>query len=88
MKTYEDLRKGYMVAVSQKIKEGDKERIISFEGRIIKSRGVGPNKMLTVRQEIDKIDVDRIFPLNSPSIVKIERIEEKKKKKRKSKKKK
>lgn len=75
-----DLRRGNAVKVYQKLIEGKKERIIAFQGKIIKSRGAGNNKMITVRQFIDGVDVDRLFPLNSPAIVKLENIEIKRKK--------
>lgn len=78
-----DLRAGMAVKVYQKFNDGKKERIIAFQGKIIKSRGIGDNKMVTVRQFVDGIDVDRIFPINAPSIVKLENITEKKKKTRK-----
>ncbi len=78
-----DLRAGMAVKVFQKFVEGKKERIVAFQGKIVKSRGAGPDKMVTVRQFIDGVDVDRIFPLNAPGIVKLENIEIKKKKSRK-----
>jgi large subunit ribosomal protein L19 len=78
-----DLRTGNAVKVYQKIVEGKKERIVAFQGKIVKSRGAGDNKMVTVRQFIDGVDVDRLFAVNSPVIVKLENIEIKKKKTRK-----
>lgn len=78
-----DLRRGMAVKVYQKLVEGKKERVIAFQGKIMKSRGFGDSKMVTVRQFVDGVDVDRIFPLNAPSIVKLENIEIKKKKSRK-----
>jgi hypothetical protein len=48
-----DLRTGNAVKVYQKIVEGKKERIVAFQGKIVKSRGAGDNKMVTVRQFID-----------------------------------
>jgi large subunit ribosomal protein L19 len=78
-----DLRRGMAVKVYQKFIEGKKERIVAFQGKIMKSRGAGNTKMITVRQFVDGVDVDRIFPLNAPAIVKLENIEIKKKKNRK-----
>lgn len=78
-----DLRAGMAVKVYQKFVEGKKERIIAFQGKIMKSRGKGEDKMVTVRQFIDGVDVDRIFPVNAPGIIKLENIEIKKKKSRK-----
>lgn len=77
------LKRGDAIKVYQKISEGKKDRIIAFQGKIIKSRGTGSNQMLTVRQFVDGVDVDRIFPLSAPSIVKIENLEIKEKKSRK-----
>lgn len=78
-----DLRAGNAVKVYQKLVEGKKERTIAFQGKVIKSRGQGANQMITVRQFVDGVDVDRIIPVTAPSIVKIENIEIKKKKNRK-----
>jgi len=76
-----DVRRKNVVKVSQKIKEGKRERVISFTGEVVKSRGVGDNKMITVRQNIDGIDVDRIMPVMHPSLVSIEVIAKKAKRK-------
>lgn len=78
-----DLRRGNAVKVYQRLVEGKKERIIAFQGKIIKSRGSNGDQMLTVRQFVDGVDVDRIFPVSAPSIIKLENIEIKKKKSRK-----
>lgn len=78
-----DLRRGMAVKVYQKFVEGKKERVVAFQGKIVKSRGAGEDRMVTVRQFIDGVDVDRIFPLNAPGIIKLENIEIKKKKSRK-----
>lgn len=75
-----DIRRKNIVKVSQKIKEGKRERVISFTGEVIKSRGIGDNKMITVRQNLDGVDVDRILPVVHPSLVKIEVLQKKAKK--------
>ncbi len=72
-----DVRRKNVVKVSQKIKEGKRERVISFTGEVIKSRGIGDNKMITIRQNIDGVDVDRIMPIMHPSLVKVEVLQKK-----------
>ena len=60
---------GDLVRVNTKVKEGGKERIQTFEGTVIKVRGRGASKMFTVRKIASGgIGVERIWPLNSPSI--------------------
>ena len=68
-----ELRSGYTVRVQQKIREGDKERLQAFEGLIIKiSSGYGPSKTMTVRKVVDGVGVEKIFPIHSPNIARIE----------------
>ena len=68
-----DLRSGDTVKVHQKIKEGDKERIQIFEGVIIaKKHGTGISGTMTVRKIVDGVGVERVYPIHSPSIDKIE----------------
>ncbi len=68
-----DLKPGYTVAVHQKIKEGEKERVQIFEGLIIAiGSGHGADKTFTVRKVVEGIGVERIFPLYSPRIEKIQ----------------
>ena len=68
-----EIRPGDVVKVHQKIKEGDKERIQIFEGVVIaKKHGKGISSTLTVRKVVDQVGVERIFPLHSPSLEKIE----------------
>ena len=73
LKKLPELRPGDTIKVHQKIKEGDKERIQLFEGIIIgKKHGVGIPATITVRKIIDGVGVEKIFPIHSPSIDKIE----------------
>jgi large subunit ribosomal protein L19 len=64
---------GDTVRVQVKIKEGDKERLQAFEGVVIAHKG-GPQASITVRKISFGQGVERIFPLNSKVIDKIERI--------------
>ena len=73
MKDIPDLKPGDTIKVHQKIKEGDKERIQIFEGIIIaKKHGSGIPGTITVRKIVDGIGVERVFPIHSPSLGKIE----------------
>ncbi len=65
---------GDTLRVHTKIKEGDKERIQIFEGVVIQRRGKGTGETFTVRKISSGVEVERIFPLHSPNIIKIERI--------------
>jgi len=68
-----EFKAGDTVRVYQKIKEGDKERTQVFEGIVIcRKHGKGISATFTVRKVIDGIGVERIFPLHSPTIEKIE----------------
>ena len=66
-----DFVPGDTIRVHVKIKEGDKERLQAFEGVVI-SRSRGPQASFTVRKMSFGQGVERIFPLHSPTISKIE----------------
>ena len=68
-----NVRPGDTVLVHQKIKEGGKDRIQIFEGLVIaRKHGTGIPATITVRKVVDGIGVERVFPIHSPSIDKIE----------------
>lgn len=68
-----DIRPGDTIRIYQKIKEGDKERTQVFEGLVIaRKHGKEMGATLTVRKVISEIGVERIFPIHSPTIEKIE----------------
>ncbi len=63
---------GDTVKVHVKIKEGDKERIQIFQGTVIAKGGHGANQSFTVRKISAGVGVERVFPLFSPSVAKID----------------
>ncbi len=63
---------GDTINVHVRIIEGDKERIQVFQGVLIGQRGRGINRTITVRRIVANEGVERIFPLHSPRIAKIE----------------
>ena len=63
---------GVTITVSYKIKEGNKERIQQYRGVVIRISGHGTKKRFTVRKMSDGVGVERIFPIESPFIEKIE----------------
>jgi large subunit ribosomal protein L19 len=65
---------GDTVNVHVKVKEGDKERVQEFQGIVLGMRGSGMNSTFTVRKISDGVGVERIFPMHSPRIAKIEKV--------------
>ncbi len=63
---------GDTVTVHYKIKEGNKERIQQYQGVVIQRNGTGVTETFTVRKISNSIGVERIFPVNSPNIDKVE----------------
>lgn len=78
-KNVPDIQSGDTVKVHLKVKEGSKERVQIFEGLVIATRhGKTLDGSFTVRKESFGVGVERVFPLHSPRIVKIERIKQSK----------
>lgn len=65
-------KSGDTVTVHYKIKEGNKERIQQYQGVVIQRKGNGATETFTVRKISGGVGVERIFPLNSPNIAKVE----------------
>jgi large subunit ribosomal protein L19 len=65
-------RPGDTVRVHVRVKEGDKERIQVFEGVVIRRRRGGASATFTVRKISYGVGVERIFPVESPSVAKLE----------------
>jgi large subunit ribosomal protein L19 len=63
---------GDTVSVHYKIREGNKERIQIYQGVVIQRNSVGVNETFTVRKMSNGVGVERIFPINSPNIDKID----------------
>ena len=62
---------GDTVDVHTKIKEGDKERTQVFAGTVIAANGRGLTRTFTVRRIVSSEGVERVFPVNSPNVLKI-----------------
>ena len=69
---FPEFKPGDIIKVYHKIFEGDKERIQTFQGTVLQIRGAKEAKTFTVRKISRGIGVERIFPMNSPLITKIE----------------
>ncbi|MDR2878851.1 MAG: 50S ribosomal protein L19 [Fusobacteriales bacterium] len=67
-----NFKAGDTIAVHYKVTEGNKERIQVFEGVVIRVSGGGISKNFTVRKVSSGVGVERIMPINSPLIEKIE----------------
>ncbi len=67
-KDFPNFKAGDNITVNYKIVEGNKERIQSFKGDVLKRQGNGFTQTFTVRKISDGIGVERLFPLYSPNI--------------------
>lgn len=63
---------GDTITVTIRIREGSKVRLQNFRGVVLQRRGAGATETFTIRKMSDNIGVERVFPVNSPTIVKIE----------------
>ena len=66
------IRIGDTVRIHNKIKEGNKERIQMFEGRVIAKHGGGISETFTVRRVSYGCGVEKTFPLHSPNVAKVD----------------
>src|SRR5690606_22235472 len=67
-KDFPKFKAGDNITVNYKIVEGNKERIQSFKGDVLKRQGRGFTQTFTVRKISDGVGVERVFPLYSPNI--------------------
>jgi large subunit ribosomal protein L19 len=67
-----DFRAGDTVRVAVRVVEGERERVQTFEGIVIRRRGSGLSKTFTVRKLSFGVGVERTFPVHSPMISRIE----------------
>ena len=65
-------KSGDTVSVHYKIREGNKERIQIYQGVVLQRNSAGANETFTVRKMSNGVGVERIFPINSPNIDKVE----------------
>lgn len=63
---------GDTVNVHVKIREGNKERVQQYQGVVIQRRGSGATETMTVRKISNGVGVERVFPIHSPTLDKIE----------------
>ena len=63
---------GDTVRVAVRIKEGERERVQNFEGTVIARRHGGVAETFTVRRTASGVGVERVFPINSPLVEKVE----------------
>ena len=72
MNEFPEFSSGDTITVYYKIKEGNKERTQHFKGVVLQRRGSGTTETFTIRKMSGGIGVERIFPINSPILEKIE----------------
>jgi len=69
---YPEFKSGDTITVYYEIKEGEKSRTQFFKGVVIQIKGTGKTKTFTIRKMSGTVGIERIFPLNLPTIKKIE----------------
>ena len=67
-----DFRAGDTVKVYVKVVEGTRERVQMYEGVVIARSGAGVREMFTVRRISYGVGIERVFPVNSPNVAKVE----------------
>ena len=72
MRDFPVFKSGDNITVYYTIKEGNKQRTQFFKGDVIQRKGSGATETFTIRKISNSIGVERIFPINSPIIEKIE----------------
>ncbi|MGI4727237.1 MAG: 50S ribosomal protein L19 [Janthinobacterium lividum] len=70
--SFPSFKSGDTISVHYKIREGNKERIQVYQGVVIQRNSAGAHETFTVRKVSNGIGVERIFPVNSPNIDKVE----------------
>ena len=70
----EAIKVGNTIKIWVKIREGERERLQAFEGTIIARKGSGVSETFTVRRVSYGVGVERVFPVHSPNVDKIELI--------------
>ena len=71
-KKHPEFKAGDTITVHYRIIEGNKERVQQFQGTVLQRKGAGLRQTFTVRKISNGVGVERIFPLYSPKIDKIE----------------
>ncbi|MBR3835704.1 MAG: 50S ribosomal protein L19 [Clostridia bacterium] len=70
----EAIKVGNTVKIWVKIREGERERLQAFEGTVIARKGSGVSETFTVRRVSYGVGVERVFPIHSPNVDKVELI--------------
>ncbi len=70
----ESIKVGNTIKIWVKIREGERERLQAFEGTVIARKGSGVSETFTVRRVSYGVGVERVFPIHSPNVDKIELI--------------